>query len=102
MEIRELSFRVVRGDTNSFDIMLSDAVSFRNINSVIKTKDRWIKVQKHRYSGKSDKLAVDIVTRGLWEGFHRGIIQVNEPERQEEYIINLYIRPKKKHELHTN
>ncbi len=99
MEVRELNFRIAKGDTNSFDIMLSDAVTFRKINSVIKTKDRWIKVQKHHYSGKSDKLAVDIVTRGLWEGFHRGIIRVNEPDRQEEYIINLFIRPKRSHKI---
>ena len=91
----EINLELEKGTNEYFSIYLDEPISFRDINRYIKTKDRWIKVQPRRYRGTSRHIGVEIITRGLWGGFHRGRIWVNSDSDDSEYIINLVVLPKK-------
>ncbi|MCI0515372.1 hypothetical protein L0128_19330 [candidate division KSB1 bacterium] len=94
----EISFEVEKGTNEYFTITLDEAIPYHDINRVLKTPDRWIRIQPRRYKGTTDSIYIEIVTRGLWDGFHRGVIRVNSENGDEEYVINLFVKPKKHHE----
>jgi len=92
----EINLELEKGTNEYLTIFLDHPISYRDINRFIKTKDRWIRIQKRRFRGTSSNIGVEIITRGLWGGYHRGKIKVSSDDEYSEYIINLVVVPKKK------
>lgn len=89
---REINFDLEKGSKEHFKIELDESITYPEINRVLKTKDRWIRVAPRKFKGSKKDIDVSIITRGLWGGFHRGKIQVSN---ETEYVINLFVYPKK-------
>lgn len=91
----EYHFDLKKGNREHFKIELDSSITYQEINRVLKTKDRWIRVQPRRFKGSKKEIDIAIITRGLWGGFHRGKIQVSSTGNDTEYVINLFVSPRK-------
>jgi hypothetical protein len=91
----EINFDLQKGTREHFKIELDQSITYAEIYRVLKTKDRWIRVQPRRFKGSKTDIDISIITRGLWGGFHRGKIRVFSSTSDTEYVINLFVHPKK-------
>ena len=97
----EIDLEVEKGDMEYLTIYLSEELTYRQLQRAIRTKDRWIRLQRRRFRGTSNCANLQIVSRGLWGGYHRGKIVVNSENEYSEYIINLTVHPKKRNNVYA-
>jgi len=92
----EFDVEVEKGNNEYLTIYLEDDLTYRELNRAVRTKDRWIRLLTRRFRGTTNCFDVQIISRGLWGGYHRGRIEVRAPSETSEYIINLMVYPKRK------
>lgn len=95
----EIDLELEKGTNERFTIYLDDEVTYRQLNRIVKTKDRWIRLATRRFRGTTKRIDIQIITRGLWGGYHRGILRISTPKAEQEYVINLMVHPKKRHSV---
>jgi len=92
----EIDIEVEKGTNEYLTIYLDEELTYRQVQRAVRTKDRWIRLQRRRFRGTTNCVDVQIISRGLWGGYHRGKIIVDTENEYSEYIINLTVNPKRK------
>lgn len=96
MKTKEINLTLEKGSNELLTINFKDEIESRLISRYLLTRDRWIKIKPQNIRGTTSSAQLKIVSRGLFGGYHRGIINVSTASEQVEYIIHLFVVPKKR------
>jgi hypothetical protein len=99
---KEINVTLEKGSVKDIKIFLKDRLNYRELNRYIATKDRWIRFKRQNYRESTDLIEIQIISRGLFAGYHRGILTISAPNERIEYIIHLFVIPKTKRALNLH